>query len=400
MKKLLAITTLITVLVTAPVNIYALEVTTRSNLDIDESIVKDNSNYSNPVDILLAPIEVNKDFNLTDTSWYKGIYYYTVDRLGFPDMPFHYLVSESGKVYKGNKFGDEKQIAVTDFSQNPVIIAYIHKGNTTSIDPRAEQAIKDLVLQVANYNNINPSKAALRSLRFKRNKESKTIEVLAEKAFGNWESSFNKIVNSITGFSPIQKEYSAEITQVNVTADEVNPGEEVNVSLNVKNTGQNGNYSSSNSEIMLTKVGSGSSIFYINNVWSSQTQTAIMTDAQNLLPGQELQFNFKIKAPLYVGQISETFELRTFSGSKIQSSNIEIKLNVRKGDKTIVAIKNNAAGFANVYSTNSTSSSVLLRAVSGERFFLVSENLQSLWASIDLGNGQVGWIAMWNLTYL
>lgn len=400
MKSILLITILLSITLFSPISIHALDLTNRTALNIDESILKDDSLYSNPTDILIVPITINRDFSLSESEWYKGVYYYTVDRLGFPDMPFHYLITESGIVYKGNKFGDEKQVNITDFSSHSVIVGYINKGTTTNIDPRAEKAFKELVLQIANYNNINPNKTAVKNLRFKRNKEAKTIEVIAEKAFGNWESSVSKLVNAITGFAPVAKEYSAQISSIVLPTEEVDPGQEITVSLTLKNSGQNGNYADSNSELILTKNNGGSSIFYVNNVWSSQTQTQIMTEDQSFLPNQELKFDFKIRAPLYVGEVSEQFELRTFSGAKVQSDAIEIKVNVKKTDKQIIAIKNNSAGFANIYYQPYTSSGVALRAVTGTRFFLLEQNNQTLWAKLDLGNGQVGWIAMWNLSYI
>jgi len=383
-----------------PLSANAVDLTVRNTIGIDESIVEDDNLYSNPEQILVVPITINKDLSLTDSEWYKGIYYYTVDRLGLADMPYHYLITESGNIFKGNKYGDEKQINLTDFSSHSIIIGYVNRGNTTNIDPRAEKGLKELILQIGNYNNINPKNTTVRSLRFKRNKDAKTIDVIAEKTFGSWESSVTKITASISGFSPIQKDYSAEVVSKTVLTEEVDPGQEINVSIVLKNIGQNGNYADSNSELILTKFGSGSSVFYINNVWMSQTQTAIMSEGQNLLPGQEFRADFKIKAPLYIGQVSETFELRTFSGAKVQTSNIEILINVRRTDKQIIAIKNNSAGFVNVYNQSYTSSGVALRAVTGERFFLLEQNSQTLWAKIDLGNGQVGWIAMWNLSYL
>ena len=401
MIKIKIFTTFFLILgILAPLSVNALELTSRSTLELDESILKDDSLYSNPTDILVVPITINKEFSLTESEWYKGVYYYTVDRLGFADMPYHYLITESGLVYKGNKFGDEKQVSLTDFSSSSVIIGYLNKGNTTNIDSRAEKSFKELILQIANYNNINPNKTAIRNLRFKRNKDAKTIEVVAEKAFGNWESSVSKLVNSISGFAPIAKEYSAQVTSITLPTDQVDPGQEITVSVQLKNTGQNGNYADSNSEIILSKNNGGASIFYVNNVWSSQTQTLLMTEGQTFLPGQELKFDFKIKAPLYVGEVSEQFELKTFSGAKIQSDAIEIKVNVKKTDKQIVAIKNNTAGFSNVYYQAYTSSGVALRAAAGTRFFLLEQNNQTLWAKLDLGNGQTGWIAIWNLSYL
>lgn len=378
------------------VNAYSL--TKLSDISFDINIAKDERNYSNPSEIIVVPIDISNQLSSKDNV--KGIIYYTIDRLGLGNTIFHYFIDYEGNVYQGNNFGEENTLPIVN-SSSSVVIGYLNNTSSSTFDPRSTTSIQELLTDISNRNSINPNNISVKDLTFKRSINNKTLEITSSKSLGGWENAINNIKSIVNSkYSPKSKSYTAEILEVNIPTEEVNPGEELIVSIKLKNTGVNGNYKGYDSELYLSRVGGANSAFYINKVWESQSQTSIMDDLQNFLPNDETVFDFKVKAPLYVGNYSETFEFKTLNGSVVKSDTVDIKLNIRRGDKQIVEIKNNGAGFVNVFKNPFTSSEVLIRAASGERFFLKSENLDTLWAEIDIGGGVSGWLAIWNITYL
>ncbi len=378
----------------------AADIISQAQAKLDISITKEDQGFTTPDQIVVVPIFMgNTENSINNTKWYRGLYYYTIQKLGFPDIPFHYVVSSDGDVFAGNSGGDERKVSITGIGNNIMTVAYLSNSLTSTIDPRAETSLKTLLLTICNRNSIKPEKISVKGVKFVKNEEKKSVSMVNQQLFGNWENSVKSIADSIKdSYVPVPKDYSVEVQSVSITTDQVNPGDQVEASIKIKNTGTNGIYGGTNSEILISKATSGVSAFYINNEWLSQTQASIMSEDQVLLPGKEDTYKFQLKAPLYIGDKSEDFELKNPIGSRINSKSFVIKLNLKRPTKQIIEIKNNAAGsvriFSNAYSTTS-----IATAASGQRYFLI-DDIGNGWISIDLGDGRKGWLANWNVIYI
>ncbi len=373
-----------------------------STLNIDTSItVKDTTGFGDPTQIIVTPVFINNGTEVNTDKWVRGIYYYTIDKLGFQNIPFHYLITEDGGVFKGNSSGDEKKINIEGIGDNAVVVGYLSTDEAGAIAPASEQPLSNLLLNIANQDSINPENISASGINFIKDSSSNTITIQKAKVGSEWSIGINKIVNNIKNkYSPITKKYSVEITQVTLPTNEITPGDEATVSIKIKNTGKNGFYSGANSEILLTKDNGISSNFYINNTWLSQTQTGIMSDGISLLPGEEKGFDFKVKAPLATGDYSENFILKTAGGTTIKSNkNIELKIKLKKTNKQIIEIKT-SYDYVNVRSKPYDSAPVLRKVTAGERYFLLDLNEDTLWAKIDLGGGVEGYLPAWDLKYI
>lgn len=371
------------------------------SLEIDLSIsTQSDTGFGFPTKILITPISIG-DKKIVFNKWVKGIYYYTVDKLGFQDIPYHYLVSENGEILKGNSSGDEKEVSIEDLGENNVVIGYLNYSGNNFLSPEAKESLEDLLLDIANRNSIKPENIIISGTKFVKDKSNNSITIQSQELAESWNGGVSELINTIKdSYSPVAKTYSVEVGNINVTEEEVNPGDEVNVSVQVKNIGTTGFYQGSSSEILLTKESGSSSNFFINNVWLSQTQTSLMAEDQPLLANIEKTFEFKIKAPLANGEYSESFILKTLSGNAINiNKKIDIKLKLKKSDKQIIEIKPTAAGSIDV-KRSPNDSSVVRRVTPGERFFLIDVNQDTLWAEIDLGDGTSGFIAAWQFSYL
>jgi len=379
-----------------PTIVNAVTVKTQEELSIDTSITREDLSYSTPESIVIVPIFQQDDtVNMNSNRRYRGLYYYLIQKLGFSDIPFHYVVSQSGEVYEGNSGGDEREVHVEGIGNNILLIGYLADSLRSSFDPRSTASLIDLLTDVANRNSINPNRIQISGLKFVRDQEKQTVNMSKSELFGNWNIAVKNLIDEVAPrYSPTQKSYSAEVMQVTLPTEELVAGEETVVSVRIKNTGTTGMYGGSNSEIVLTKQDGSRSLFFIENEWLSNSQVSIMVDNRNLLPGLEDIFDFKVKAPLHIGEITEVFELRTLNGNRIESGTVELKVNVKRGDKRIVEIQNTELGYLRVRGEPSTVGNEIGRVSSGERFFVL-EDAGNGFIRIDLGEGKSGWVASW-----
>lgn len=371
----------------------AFEITSQEKIKIDTSIARSDLSYSVPTKIIIVPISIESD--LTQAQKYRGLYYYLVQKLGFSDIPFHYVISANGEVFQGNQGGDERKVQVQGIDETIILVGYLTGTIRDSFDPRSINNLSELLLDIANRNSISTENISVSKLTFVRDSETKSVFMRINEAEASWKGSLESINAGIKPrYSPTAKEYAASSEIVGITTEEVDPGSEVTVSVKIKNTGKNGFYGESNSSILLSKADGSASKFFINDQWVSRSEVTVLVEHQNLLPEQEDIFEFKIRAPLAIGEVSESFSLKTQGGININSNSIDLKLKMKRSDKKIVQIRNTELGYLKVRSEPSTVGGEIGKVSPGERFFVV-EDAGNGYIKIDLGNGSTGWIAGW-----
>ncbi|GAB4284314.1 MAG: hypothetical protein Kow0081_1370 [Candidatus Dojkabacteria bacterium] len=379
-------------------SVYAqeLRIISAEEAKIDTSAIREDTNFTVPKRIVITPIfqDISAN-NIPFEQIYRGIYFYTLEILGFNDTPFHYFISEEGELFRGNKGGDERRVNIEGFGQDSIVIGYIVRKGSLLMNTRALNSAKELVLEVANNNSIPPENISIIGTEFVRNEELRTVSLRQKDLFGSWQVSENEIRNYISAnYAPKPKSYSLDVISLTLPEGELIPGEVVDINIELENTSFNGFYGLSDSEIILTKSGDGSSVFYVNGSWYSNTQVGIMQENDILLPLDTNNFTFQVKVPLFVGEISETFVFRNRKGEIIQADPVTLTLNVARTDRAIVEILPTETGTLNVRQTPSSVGNLISQVSPGERFFVIS-NAGNGWIEIDLGNGQTGWIASW-----
>lgn len=380
--------------------VQAFELTSVLDAKVDTSIIKESGSYTTPDSILIAPLFAPNNLEVSSDNRYRGIFHYTIDRLGYTDIPFHYILTPEGKIYEGNSKGDESRVLFSNFSQNPVVIAYLADEFNNQFDTRAYNALKELSLSVANRNSIESKNIFINEVVFVRERQTKAVSMQTKEVFGAWNTSRDEIAKYVSdNYSPESKPYSVDVLGLTLPTEEVEPGEIVTATIKLKNTGKYGMYPFSNSELILSKEDGTNSIFFVNNDWESQSQTSLFENESSLAPNEENEFSFKLYAPLYIGEKSEKFKLVSALGATVESEPIELKLNMKSSSKKIIEIRNRGYDYYPVYSQASSSSAEVYRAVSGQRFFFL-EDIGNGWYSIDLGNDSTGWIAYWNVEFI
>ncbi|MFS8131486.1 MAG: SH3 domain-containing protein [Candidatus Dojkabacteria bacterium] len=398
MKKIFVLfTTLILVTSLFGNKVSALTIVSRADLGIQGNITKEDLAYSLPQETVIAPIFLGVESpKISQKEWVESLYYYTIEKLGFTDLPFHYIVTSTGEVYQGNLGGDERKVKVDGIGANVILIAYLASSKQNSFDPKADNAIKGLLQTISNKNSIKAENIVTTGIKFIKDTTNKTVSISSEEIFGNWASKLEDYKAYVAAnYVPEAKSYTVDVSNIALSTPDAMPGEEVTGTVTIKNTGSNGLYGGTDNEIVASKSDGGPSQFFINNVWLSRSQFSLMTENQNILPTQETTLTFKIKAPLAKGSISETFVLKTLGGGGITASTqIGLTLNLKPSDQRIIQIQNTELGYLKVRGEPSTLGPEIGEAASGQRYFVL-EDAGNGYLKIDLGNGTIGWVAGW-----
>lgn len=381
----------------------AAQVLSWQQLRLDTTITLSDNAFSVPTQILLTPIFLpEKAANVTERDWFRGLYYYSVansHRAGFTDIPFHYVVSHSGEIYKGNAGGDERKISVEGVGSDVIVIGYLAGRNDNSFDSRAYTALTELLLDVANRNSIKPDKIVVSGIQLVKNVEQQVISLAKADVFGLWNTSLNEVIESVKRlYSPVAKTYAVQVTNVEMPQEEVKPGDTVTAAITIKNIGEFGIYPDTLSELVGTKR-EGNSKFRAADGWVSTSQFQLTAADPVLLPGKEQRFEFKLYVPLFFGVQTEGFHLRNIAGQTISGTEFDVTLNVgRLAGVTIVEVSNTETGWLRVRATPSSAAAEITRISTGERYYQLEEQSNG-WVKIKLNDGREGWVSKQYLRY-
>lgn len=396
MKKIIFLTLAVSFLssVLFATQTFALNIKRVSEVSIDTSIVREDVNFNQPERVVVVPVyPATSELNVREEEWFRGIYYYTVDILGFNDIPFHYLITKSGQVYEGNSGGDEREISINGIGNDMVLIGYMTNRFATSFDARAEDDLRDLVLNIMNQNQINPENLEVRGMVFERNEETRSVSMREADLFGTWQTDIDSFEDYlIENYNPQDKEYNIRIDEVILPQQAVSPGEIINLEMTVTNLSEYGLYAESSSEIIATREGQARSDFFINNEWFSISEFPVMGEDELLMPNQSATFDFQVFVPLRQGLYSETFRLVNARGSSLTNESFDISLEILPSDRPIIEITNTETGTLNVREIASGAADIIRQVSPGQRFFVVGDAGNG-WLQIELGDGTTGWIS-------
>ncbi|MCS7317412.1 MAG: SH3 domain-containing protein [Candidatus Dojkabacteria bacterium] len=388
--------------------VYAQNIITNElELKIDRSITKKTRNYSIPKEIVVVPIQLKSKLisaeDITPLDWFRGIYYYTITRLGYEDIPFHYIVTHEGDIYKGINDIDDRIINFGDYNQNAIIIGYLDNTNKYEVTDQGLYSLKSLLINLCNKHSINPETIIPAMFYIERNRTTNISKIITSISEINstWVGYVNKIKSEIRNlFAPQEKLYSVSILGIEYPKELFDQANEVELKIKIKNIGSNGIYPDTESSIYLTRDNRRPSMFYLASSWSSFSQISLQNDPKSiLLPSEEITVPFKIRVPLYIGEYAENFIITNQQNKNILSNVFPIKLNIRDSGRQIVAIRPVPNGILNIRSGPGINFPIVTVVTEGSRFYFIEQNSLG-WVHIDLLDGRTGWTAFWNIEYL
>ncbi len=373
-------------------SLKALEILPKKDFSIDTTLVSQIENFNLPDSIIISPIAIPADMIIQETDLYSGIFYYETIRLNQKDFLSHYFVTTEGQVLEGNSLGADQRIKLYQNDSKPIIINFFIAEGANDFTINQKQTLKDLILKLANEQSIPLDSIFIKEIRLLV-KPNEPVLLKLDDLQGSWQIALKEIVIEITPqYKPTPRSYSFAVEKITVPTKTIVFPETFEIQVVIKNTSSNVLFQDTIYEPIMSKLDNVPSKFFLNEVWLSQTQSPIMDENSSIKPNESKTFTVKLKAPLYFGEIKESYQLISGLGRAYTGTNFELSVNVeRPAGKDIVEITKTETGQLNYRDNPFSSSNVIGRVTPGQRF-IVLERTDSGYIKLDLGNGKTGWV--------
>ena len=372
--------------------VVALDVKSTDTIFDNGLIKSDEIRYAENNTIIIAPIFSSSNTSVSNIKQLKGLFYYLTVRLGYADMPFHYVVFKNGDVFRTSSVSDEQFVTVDNGEMKPIIIVYLADKGTRDFSDKAKNSIQKLTLEIANNNNISPDNLYLKNIRAVLNLDTKIAKLETKEIGGGWVDSFLSIHQYVdSNYSPKKKTYNIQVVGVKTPSDLVSPQETVIAEITLKNTGKYNIYGNGDSALLASKKDGKLSKFYIPTIWDSLSQVSFMGEDDILKVGDEQTCQVKLKVPLFFGQQTEHFVLKNVAGDTIEGTDFDITLNVKEIDEKVIEILPTEIGYLNVRSADSGHSDVIGRVTPGERYIEKQRGTNG-YVQIQFTEDKLGWV--------
>lgn len=392
MKKFIIFTiSLLTIIF--PLQVFAeTNIITRSDWHVDESLAsRENDVFSQVDNIYVVGMTLkDKEIRINTDYWVKGLYYFFTTKTQFDDIPFNYFVGWDGQVFEGMSHQPELIAPVKD--KTALIIGYLSNYDSAEITRLGQDALEELLVKLANENNVDPSNISAADWRISPTDDLQTsyIEIFESARSVPVEKTLKTIMPDIQKrYNPRKREYKAEVLEVTVP-NQLEVENEYEVQVRVKNTGETNWYKNSKSEVTVSRKDNAASEYQIQNAWISDSQAKGQTE-DVVKPGEEIELLFSISTPLISGEYTEKFELKTLGGTILENTEFELKTDINAGANDLVEVKDTPTGYLNVRQAPSTGGALITQILPGEKFIVLEK--QPSWYKLRLKDGQEGWAA-------
>lgn len=387
-KKFSKLVVAIITLMLFPLGVFSFSYYSVESQEFDKTLSdKTDTIYTNPTKIYITQVTTESEELARDpATWAKALYYYSITRLYLTDIPYTYLLDESGLIYQGTEggIGANPQLKEVD---GAVTIGYL--SNNTSLTNRASDSLYQMVEDISS--NWGISDLSVVELLINQ-QEGQLSTISARESTGDFANSVREALVDWKGYEEENLEYKVRIEEIEYE-EEIPIGERLKVRVKMRNM-NDFIWFTDKDPIYVSVKGGEESEFAINQEWDSFTKPASISD-KNVLPGETVEVEFNLEARVFLGEASESFEILKFDGKPFDNSDFEIKFNITRGDKQLVQVNSVRYGFVNIRDCRWYSCEILDSADNGAIFILEGE--ESGWSRIRFGVDQFGWV---NSAYL
>lgn len=366
-----------------PSSVFAYTVNTISDQNFDLSISdQTNTIYKTPNIIYISQVTTDSP-SLEDNPslWVKTLYYYSITRLHFADIPYNYLVDSNGQIYEGRSGGIGANPELVN-GEGSVLIGYI--SNNPILSNRASTSIYALVDNIAsNYGVQSISVVDLKIIQ----KEGQLTKLQVAESSGDFKQSVIDTFEGWVGYTSEKLSYKAEIEEVTYEK-EVEIGSKLHVTVKVKNM-NTFTWLTDKYPIYISTSENQDSGFAINGVWDSFSKPTHIEN-KAIKPGESTTLEFDLYARIAPGEATQTFVLEKNANSIFDNSVFEVKFSVVKGTKTLVQVSSSEYGFANIRTCQWYSCQIIDSVDNGVVFVLLEE--ENGWMKIQYTQDSVGWV--------
>ncbi|KKP93087.1 MAG: N-acetylmuramoyl-L-alanine amidase family 2 [candidate division WS6 bacterium GW2011_GWC1_36_11] len=366
-----------------PVGVFASTTNTITDQKFDETISdQTQTKYVTPTTIYITQITTtSSELQKNPSLWVKALYYYSITRLHFADIPYNYLIDSNGEIYEGRSGGVGANPELRD-AQGSILIGYL--SNDSVITNRASTSMYTLVDSLASTWGISNLSVSKFNIVQQEGQLSKLVPVELK---GEFKQSVLDTFSQWKGYKSEKLAYKTKIEEVTYDT-EVVIGSKLHVTVTVKNLNDFTWLTDKNPIYISVKDGADSK-FAINGVWDSFSKPTHISDSA-VKAGETATFEFDLLAQVAPGKAAESFEILKFNNQPFKDSAFDVKFNIVKGNKTLVEVSSSEYGFANIRSCQWYSCKILDTVDNGVVYILLSE--ENGWMQIQYTEDIKGWV--------
>lgn len=364
--------------------VLALDFTSRADLLLDESISDQNgTKYASPEKIYVTQVEsVDKNITSSPEEWIDAIYYYSITRLGFADIPYNFFIDEAGNIYQGRK-GYVGVIPEISSETGVVIVGYL--SGRSGLTSRASNALKQIFEDVSYKYGILKSDVYTVNL-YLNQKEGSLSYTTAQVADDSFSLAVASSLENATQYEIENLVYKAKVE--NLTYEKkVDVGEKLAVKLSVMNMNDFVWFNTPDS-IYISTADEKETALAVNGVWDSFSKPAHLSK-DYILPGESIPAEFNIQANALPGDQELDFVFLKYSDKPFENSSFSVNFSIEKGDKELGEISS-PDGFLNVRECPGYSCEILTTVENGQVFIIT--DTQDAWKKIEYEEGKEGWV--------
>ncbi len=363
---------------------YGVEVTSRTDLSFDNALAEEQILYTEPKKIYISQVHTNNEDLKNDTqAWIRSIYYYSITRLKLNDIPFNYLVDNSGNVYEVSKGGPGANPGLQN-GENIVLIGIL--DSSSSITPRVASSLTELVETLSYKYGIKGGSWDFVNLKIAK-EEGQRSYMLAESSKLPSMESITTAMNSVRWSDQEHLEYKASIVDVTY-ANELVIGQQLDVKVTVKNE-NDFPWFADTKQIYISTLDGKDSIFAINSVWDSFSKPTHIQE-KFVKPGDTVDISFKMLGKSKPGEYTQSFILTKETGAVFESSEFDVTFNIVAGENKLVEVVSPEYGFVNIRECRWYSCEKVEVANHGDVFIMSKE--EEGWYEIFYSGESKGWV--------
>jgi hypothetical protein len=361
----------------------AFDYQSRETLGYDSQISDQNSTkYANPDKIVITQIQSpSQALQSNPQQWIASLYYYSITRMSFVDIPYNFILDEYGQIYEGRAGGVGANPEL-DILDGTILIGYL--SNDQILSTRAERSLQEMVEDLSYQWGIQEYSV----VDLKINKTENSISTISTSTIENdFSDSINDALKEWSGYETEHIEYKAEITNVEYES-EVEIGSALQVKVSVKNNNTDSWFTDKN-PIYISTIDNTESDFAINGEWDSFSKPAHITE--NIVePGGTVDISFRLLTKINPGEVITNFNILKFNDQPFENSDFEVKFNIVKGDNKLVEVYSPQYGFVNIRECPQYNCDILESVNEGAVY--IEKAREGNWVKIKYDEDTDGWI--------
>ncbi|MEI6462172.1 MAG: SH3 domain-containing protein [bacterium] len=372
-----------------PTFAQALDVLTRANWNVDESLYQEEKKFGEISKLNLVVMDTNSLQIRSDCKdWASSLYYYFTTRLGTKDIPFAYLACQDGTILEGAKQKEERSFDILG-GDGAINIPLLTTSSNIGLNAESYAKLETFIISLSEKYSIK--KIDIKELKVDLSVKDKSVK-MSLVSLSNPLPEFSALVDATTlKLKQANRTLQLSLKGTSLSSTNVKPGDLIDVKMNITNNSGFNVYGRGDNSLFAvtdTPFDSKSEFYAGSDFWNSLSRVQLLKDDDIILDKEVKDLIFKVKVPLKGGKLTQSFILTNKSGIKIAGTNFKVEVNSTMAGMDIVEIKSTENGKLNVRDVpNGTN--VITKVFPGERYIVYTR--QDGWLQIDVG-GTKGWI--------